>query len=70
MLQDIVLHNLIVTVGIYTDVRVMGEAEVYDAAKDSVNLRVTGYSMYYVIRSYIIEPFTFINPGVSRFWGL
>ncbi len=69
MLQDVVLHNLVVTMGVYADVRVMGEAEFHNASEDAVRFWITGYSMDYMIRLNIINPLTFIDLGISRFWG-
>ena len=69
MLQDVVLHNLVVAVGIYADVLVVGETELHDAAKDAVNIGVAGNAMDYMIWLRVIYPLTFIDLGISRFWG-
>ena len=69
MLQDVVLHNLVVAVSIYADVHVVREAEVHDAAEDAVDIWITGYSMDYMIRLCVINPFTLIDFRVSGFWG-
>ena len=69
MLQDVVLHNLVVAVSVYADVRIMGEAESHNASEDAVSIWITGYSMDYMIRLNIINPLTFIDLGISRFWG-
>ena len=50
MLQDIVLHNFVVMMGVYADIRVMRKAEVHDTVEDAVSIRITGYSMDYMIR--------------------
>ena len=63
------LHNLVVAVSIYADVRIMREAEFHDAAEDTVNIRITGNPMDYMIRLNIINPLSFIDLGISRFWG-
>ena len=68
MLQNVVLHNLVVMMGIYADVRVMREAEVHDAAEDAVSLRVAGYAMDYMIRLCVIKPFTIIDFTICGFW--
>ena len=49
VLQDVVLHNLVVVVGIYADVLVVGETELHDAAKDAVSIGVAGNAMDYMI---------------------
>ena len=63
------LHNLVVVVSIYADVRIMGEAEFHNASEDAVSIWITGYSMDYMIRLNIINPLTFIDLVVSGFWG-
>ena len=62
------LHNLVVVVSIYADVRIMGEAEFHNASEDAVSIWITGYSMDYMIRLNIINPLAFIDFGVSGFW--
>ena len=69
VLQDVVLHNLVVVVGIYADVLVVGETELHDAAKDAVSIGVAGNAMDYMIWLRVIYPLTFIDLGISRFWG-
>ena len=69
MLRYVVLHDFVVTMGIYADVRIMREAEFHDAAKNTVSLRVAGNAMDDMIRLRIIYPLTFIDLGISRFWG-
>ena len=63
------LHNLVVVVSIYADVRIMGEAEFHNASEDAVSIWITGYSMDYMIWLNIINPLTFIDLVVSGFWG-
>ena len=58
------LHNLVVTMGVYADVRIMGEAEIHDAAEDAVSIWITGNSMDYMIRLNIIYPLAFIDSGI------
>ena len=69
VLQDVMLHNLVVAVSVYADIRVIRKAELHDAAKDTVSLRVAGNAMDDMIRLRIIYPLTFIDLGISRFWG-
>jgi hypothetical protein len=49
VLQNVVLHDFVVAMCIYADVRVVREAEIHDAAKYAMNIRITGYSMDYMI---------------------
>ena len=63
------LHNLVVAVSIYADVRIMREAEFHDAAEDTVNITITGNPMDYMIRLKSINPLSFIDLVVSGFWG-
>ncbi len=70
MLQEIVLHDFVVLMGIDADVGVVGEAEVHNAGEDAMSLRVTGYSMDYMIRLDIIYPLTFVDFSISGFGGL
>ena len=39
------LHNLVVVVGIYADVRIVRGTELHDAAKDAVSIGVAGNAM-------------------------
>ena len=54
VLLDVILHDTVVPVGINTDVCITREAEIHDVAEDSVNIWVTGDSMYDMIRKGII----------------
>ena len=63
------LHNNVVAVGVYADVRVVGETELHDAAKDARSIGVAGNAMDYMIWLRVIYPLTFIDLGISRFWG-
>ena len=67
MLQDVVLHNLVVVVSIYADIRIMREAEFHDAAEYAVSIWITGNAMDYMIRLNIINPLSFIDLVVSGF---
>jgi len=60
MLQDVVLHDEVVFMGVDADVCIMREAEVHDAAEDSVNIRIAGYTMYDMIGKGIVCPLTII----------
>ena len=62
------LHNLVVTMGVYADVRIMGEAEFHNTSEDAVSIWITGYSMDYMIRLNIINPLTFANLSISQLW--
>ena len=55
------LHNLVVAVSVYADVRIMREAEFHDATEDAVSIWITGNAMYYMIRLNIIYPLAFIG---------
>ena len=68
MLQNVVLHNLVVMVGIDADVCVMREAEVHDVVEYAVNIWIAGYSMYNMIRVCVIKPFTIIDFTICGFW--
>ena len=70
MLQNVVLHDKVVLMGVDADVRIMRKAEVHDAAEDSVNIRIAGYTMYYMIRKGIICPLTiiYLRVGWLRGW--
>ena len=41
VLEDVVLHDVVVAMGVYADVGVVGETVVHDAAEDVVNMRIT-----------------------------
>ena len=49
VLEDVVLHDVVVAMGVYADVGVVGETVVHDAAEDVVNMRITGNAVHYVI---------------------
>ena len=68
MLQNVVLHNLVVMMGIYADVLVMREAEVHDVVEYAMNIWIAGYSMYNMIRLCVIKPFTIIDFTICGFW--
>lgn len=55
--------------GVNADVGVVGETEVHDAAEYPVGLRITGYTVDYMVRPHVIKPFALIDSGVCRFWG-
>ena len=46
VLLDIVLHDPIVLMGIDTNVCIMRKAEVHDGAENTMDIRVTGNTMY------------------------
>ena len=70
MLQYVMLHDMIVSVGVDADVRIMRETEVHDATEYTVSIGITGNPMDYMIRLFIIKPLTFIDPAVCGFRGL
>jgi hypothetical protein len=45
VLLYVVLHNLVVTMGVYADIRIMHETEVHNTTEHSMNIRITGYTM-------------------------
>ena len=45
VLLDVVLHDIIVLMGIDSDVCIMGKAEVHDVTKDTMNIRIAGNTM-------------------------
>ena len=69
MLQDVVLHDFIVTMGINADVMIMPETVVHDTAKDTMSIGITGNTMDYMIGLSIVQPLTFIYIIIGRFWG-
>ncbi len=70
VLQDVMLHNLVVAVSVYADIRVIRKAEIHDATEDAVSIWITGNAMDDMIRLRIIYPLAFIDFGISGFWGL
>jgi hypothetical protein len=69
MLGYVVLHDFVVSMGINADVGVMGETVFNDTAEYSVSIGVAGNAMDYMIWLRVIYPLTFIDLGISRFWG-
>ena len=65
----IVLHDFIISMGVNANVWIMGEAEVHDAAEYIVNFWITGNTMDYMIRMFIIKPLSFVDLGISGFGG-
>lgn len=68
MLGYVVLHDFVVSMGIYADVGIMGETVFHDTAEYSVSIGITGYTMNNMIWFFIIKPLSFIDPGISGFW--
>jgi hypothetical protein len=60
MLCYVMLHDFVVSMGVNTNVWIMGETIVHDAAEYAVNIGITGYTMDYMIRLPIVQPLTFI----------
>ena len=69
MLHDVMLHNFVVTMGVYANVWVVRETEVHDTTEYAMNIGITGYTVDYMIRPHVIKPIAFINVGICRFWG-
>ena len=63
------LHDMIVSVGINTNVWVFGKTELHNATEYTVSIRITTDPMDYMIWQLIIKPPTFIDSGISGFWG-
>lgn len=70
MLLKVVLHDFIVAMSVYTDVRVVEEAEVDDTAEYTTDFGIAGYAMHNVVGLLIIEPLAFIDCGIGGFGGL
>ena len=62
-----VLHNVIITVGVYADVGFALKSPVQDASEDAVGIRGTAHSVNDVIRPGIIQPGALVNLGISWF---
>ena len=69
MFRNVVLHDYVVSMGINTDVWIVGETVVHDAAEYSVSIGITGYTMDYMVRLLVIEPLPLINSGIRGFGG-
>ena len=54
VLLDVVLHDMIILMGINTDVGIMQKAEVHNVGKDAVNIRIAGNTMNDMIGLYVI----------------
>ena len=67
MLQDVVLHDVIVTMGVYPEVGVFGLAPLDNAAEYSVDLRETAYPVNDMIGKGVFQPLTAEDLGVGRF---
>ena len=60
MLQDVVLHDYIVTMGINTNVWVVPETVFHDTHEYTMSIGITGNTMDYMIRLSIVQPLTYI----------
>ena len=67
VLQDIVLHDVVVPMGVNANVPLFGEAEVNDALEDAASFRYAGNAMDDMIGKNVIHPLTTINGRVSGF---
>ena len=54
VLQDVVLHDGVVAMGVDADVTVYGKAEVHDVAEDMVNIGIAGHAMNNMIRERVV----------------
>ena len=68
MLDDVVLHDFVMPMGVYANVYVMRETEIHDAAEYAVNIRIAGNPMDYMVRLAVIKPFPVIYMIVGRLW--
>ena len=68
VLEDVVLHDVVVAMGVYADVGVLGETVVHDAAEDVVNMRITGNTVNHMIGLCVINPFAIADGAVGGFW--
>ena len=68
VLEDVVLHDVVVAMGVYADVGVVGETVVHDTAEDVVNMRITGNTVNHMIGLCVINPFAIVDGAVGRFW--
>ena len=55
--------------GVNTNVWVFVKTELYNATQYTVSIRITTDPMDYMIWQLNIKPPTFIDPGISGFWG-
>ena len=69
MIGYVMLHDMVVPMGVNTNVWVFKETKVHDAAEYAVSIRITTDPMDYMIWLFIIKPPTLIDPGISGFWG-
>ena len=68
VLDEEVLHDMIVPMCVDADIRVVGEAEVHDAAEYPMDFRVAGDAMDHVVRSLFVQPCPIVDSVISRFW--
>ena len=52
------LHNSVVIMSVYTNVCITEKTEVHNAAKYTMNIRITGDFVDYMIRPCVIKPLT------------
>lgn len=69
MFPNVVLHDGIVAMCVYTNVPVMGETEIHDIAEYVVAIRVTRNAMDDMVGLLVIKPFPTINPAVGWLRG-
>ena len=69
VLLDDVLHDMIVFVRVYTQVRLCSRTELDDAVENAVNVRIAGYAVDDVIGQGIVEPLAIVNRRIRWVWG-
>ena len=67
VLEDIVLHDAVVAVGVDTDVAVAGEGELHDGVEDAVCFRHAGDAVDDMVGQGVVEPLTVVDGGVGGF---
>ena len=67
VLEDVVLHDAVVAVGVDTDVAVAGEGELHDAAEGAVRFRHAGDAVDDMVGQGIVEPLAVVDGAVGGF---
>ena len=63
------LHDMVVSMGINTNVIILRKTVVHNATEYTVSMRITADSMDYMVWPFIIKPLSFVDPGISGFGG-
>jgi hypothetical protein len=69
ILLDVVLHNMVVPMGVYTDIAILGKTEVHDALEDAASFWNAGNTMNNMVGKVIVYPLAIIYLGVGRLRG-